>query len=229
MMMKRSSGWSWLISLIVVAGCVHDPFINPDDPAFQPIDGCTTDGTVCFESNVLPIFVSMCGKAGCHDAQSHKEGYILTTYANIVSKGVKPGNANESEIYKVLFKDGEDKMPPDATMTQAQKDSIKVWINQGAKNTTDCNCYCDPSQFTFAAIIQPLINRNCVNCHKPGSLGGGIDLSTYNAIKTQVTNTKLYGSITHSTGYKPMPQGGKLSDCEITQISNWIEAGYPNN
>jgi hypothetical protein len=68
-----------------------------------------------------------------------------------------------------------------------------------------------------------------VGCHKPGSLGGGIDLSTYNAIKDQVDNGKLYGSVTHSTGYKPMPQGGKLSDCEITQISNWIDAGALNN
>lgn len=229
-MKKREAKWiGWLAAIMIIAGCVHDPFIDPEDPAYQPIDGCTTSGEVCFESNVLPIFVSMCAKSGCHNASAHKEGYILTDYANIVNKGVKPGNANDSEIYEVLFEDGEDRMPPDATLTQAQKDSIKVWINQGAKNTTNCNCYCDPTQFTFAANIQPLINRNCVGCHKPGSLGGGVDLSTYNAILVQVDNGKLYGSITHSTGYIAMPQGGKLSDCEITQISNWIDAGALNN
>jgi hypothetical protein len=228
-----------LIIVIVVDSCVHDPVINPtssngEQPGTPPpvtpgTPGCVYDGSVCFESSVLPIFLSSCAKSGCHDANSRREGYVLNSYASIVSRGISPGNANGSKLYKILFASGEDRMPPDAPLTQAQKDSIALWINQGAKNTVNCNCNCDTTKFTYATIIQPLLSSTCVGCHKPGSLGGNIDLSTYTSVKIQASNGKLLGSIQHSAGYSPMPQGGKLSDCQITQIKNWINAGAVNN
>ena len=221
-----------VLSLIILAGsCIHDAFIDPTslNDGGPNTPGCTSGGTVCFESSVLPIFLSSCARSGCHDAGSHEGDYKLDTYNNIIRKGIQPGNANESKIYKVLFGSGEDRMPPDAPLTQAQKDSIAAWINQGAKNTVNCNCSCDPTTFTYAAIIQPLIANQCVGCHKPGSLGGNIDLSSYSLVKVQVNNGKLQGSVTQSPGYAAMPQGSKLSDCQITQIKNWIAAGAPNN
>jgi hypothetical protein len=224
---------SGIISLLimVVGSCMHDPFIDPSSlnngEANTP--GCTTGGTVCFESSVLPIFISSCARSGCHDALTREEGYALDNYNNIVRKGIKPGNANGSELYNVLFESGDDQMPPDAPLSQAQKDSIAAWINQGAKNTVNCNCSCDPTEFTYAAIVQPIMTNQCVGCHKPGSLGGNIDLSTYSLVKVQVDNGKLLGSITHAVGFVPMPQGTKLSECQITQIKTWIDSGAPNN
>lgn len=220
--------------MFVISNCVHDPLvITPENPGEPPTPGCVTNGLVCFESNVLPIYLSSCAMPdkGCHDIVSQSEGYVLDTYSHIVSRGIKPGNANDSKLYEVLFAGGEDRMPPSPypALTQAQKDSIELWINQGAKNTTDCNCYCDVNQFTYAAIIQPLISRNCVGCHKPGNLSGSVDLSTYNAVKVQADNGKLLGTVTHTVGYSAMPPGSKLSDCEITQITNWIDAGALNN
>lgn len=217
--------------MFLVSNCIHDPLVDPERPGENPVPGCLTDGQICFESSVLPIFVSSCAKPGCHDAETHEEGYVLDSYSNIVRQGIKPGDANDSELYQVLFEDGEDQMPPspDAPLTQAQKDSIEAWINQGAKNTTDCNCFCDQNQFTYAAIIQPMVTRNCVGCHKPGTLNGDVDLSTYEAVKVQVDNGNFLGTISHVSGFLPMPPGGKLSDCEITQITNWINAGALNN
>jgi len=217
--------------IIMVGSCIHDPFIDPSslNNGEPNTPGCTSAGTVCFESSVLPIFISSCARSGCHDAITKEEGYVLDNYSNIVRKGIVPGNASESKLYKVLFASGEDRMPPDAPLSQAQKDSIAAWINQGAKNTVNCNCACDPTSFTYAAIIQPIINNQCVGCHKPGSLSGNIDLSTYSLVKVQVNNGKLLGSITHDVGFSPMPQGTKLSDCQITQVKNWINAGALNN
>jgi len=216
---------------IVVNSCVHDPFLDPFalNEGEYSTPGCVYSGEVCFESSVLPIFVSSCARSGCHDATSHVEGYTLTSYANIIRKGISPGNASSSKLYKVLFASGEERMPPDAPLSQAQKDSIKAWIDQGAKNTVNCNCSCDQTKFTYAAIIQPLVSTQCVGCHKPGSLGGNIDLSSYSLIKTQVNNGKFLGTITHAAGYSPMPQGSKLSDCQINQITSWINAGAANN
>lgn len=217
--------------LVLLDSCIHDPFINPNDlNGGEPsIPGCVYNDEVCFESSVLPIFVSSCARSGCHNASTHKEGYALDTYANIVRKGINPGSATSSKLYKILFETGEDRMPPDGALSQSQKDLIKLWINQGAKNTIDCNCSCVDTQFTYAAIIQPIITTHCVGCHKPGSLGGNIDLSTHAKVKIQVDNGNLIGSVTHTSGYVAMPQGGKLEDCQITQIQKWIDAGALNN
>ncbi len=217
--------------ILIVGSCIHDPFIDPTslNNGESSTPGCTTGGTVCFESSVLPIFLSSCARSGCHDAANHEEGYILDNYSNIVRKGIKPGDANDSKLYEVLFESGDDQMPPDAPLSQAQKDSIAAWINQGAKNTVNCNCSCDPAKFTYAAIIQPIITNQCVGCHTPGSLGGNIDLSTYSLVKIQVDNGKLLGSVTQSVGFSAMPKGSKLSDCQIIQIKNWISAGASNN
>jgi hypothetical protein len=74
------------------------------------------------------------------------------------------------------------------------------------------------------------MNTYCKGCHNPTSLGGGIDVSTYTAVKTIAANGKLMGSITHATGFIAMPQGSnKLSDCRIKQVQKWISAGSLNN
>lgn len=220
-----------LLFVFSIDSCTHDPFLDATslNDGESTTSGCTTGGTVCFETSVLPIFLSSCARSGCHDSKTKKEGYVLNSYSNIVRKGISPGNANGSKLYKVLLASGEDQMPPNTPLSRAQKDSIALWINQGAKNTVNCNCFCDSTKFSYAAIIQPILSSNCVGCHKPGSLGGNIDLSTYANVKTQVNNGKLLGSIEQRVGYVAMPQGGKLSDCQIAQIRNWIDAGSANN
>lgn len=215
----------------IIVSCVHDPFLDPNalNDGKPSIPGCTPSGQICFESSVLPIFISACARPGCHDAASHTDGYNLSSYATIVRKGIKPGNASESKLYKVLFESGEDRMPPDGSLTAAQKDSIAAWINQGAKNTTNCACSCDANEFTYALSIEPILNKACVGCHKPGSLNGNVNLADYSHVKNHVNDGSLLGSIKHSSGFVPMPQGTKLSDCEITKFENWINAGALNN
>ncbi len=218
-----------IIAGIAIGACVHEPIVYPEPPVDNPDPGCDNDGVICFESSVLPIFLSSCARSGCHDSQSREEDYVLDSYANIIKRGITPGNANNSKLYNVLFAGGEDRMPPDGSLTQAQKDSIKVWINEGAPNTVDCNCFCDTTQYTFDLVIGPILKNSCVGCHEAGSLGGNIDLSTYAKVVIQADNGKLLGSVSHDIGFSPMPKGGKLSDCEITQIRKWIEAGALDN
>lgn len=222
----------------ILWSCEHDPFPIPDPPIVVNPDNsyggsgvdCNYVG-VCFESSVLPIFVSACAKSGCHDAIKREAGFNLSSYANIIRKGIVPGNANESDLYKVTKQTGEDRMPPfpDSPLTIAQKDSIAKWINEGAKNTVKCNCSCDSTQYTYTATIAPLLANYCVGCHSPNSLGGNIDLSSYNGVKAAVTSNRLEGSVRHSPGFSAMPKGSKLSDCQITQISKWIASGATNN
>lgn len=227
-----------LLLLLVVYACVHDPMpliqppteVNPGNTYGGTTANCVYQG-VCFESTVLPIFITSCAKSGCHDATTVKDGYNLSTYAGIMRKGIVPGNASSSKLLKVTTANGEDLMPPPPSpkLTQAQRDSIAKWINEGAKNTVKCNCSCDTTKFTFSAAINPLMNTYCIGCHTGASAGGAIDLSTYNGNKAIALNNKLVGSITQLPGYSPMPKGTKLSDCQIKQIKKWVAAGAPNN
>jgi len=205
---------------LLMGACKHEV---PDDPAPE----------VCFENDVLPIFQSSCAKSGCHDAITRADGYQLDTYNNIIARGIRPGDPSDSEIYEVLQEDGDDRMPPppNPPLTSSQIRLIYNWIKQGARNTTGCATACDSSQFTYSGQIKPIMQNHCLGCHTGSTATGGfIDLSTYQGVKEQADFESLLGSISHTTGYSAMPKNSaKLSDCKITLVRKWIQAGAPNN
>jgi uncharacterized membrane protein len=214
-----------------INSCKHEIPVNPNDPGNGGGGGNGSTG-VCFENDILPIFQSNCAKSGCHDAGSREDGYQLDNYANIVAKGVRAGNAADSKIYEVLIDNGNDRMPqaPNSPLTAAQITLIATWINEGARNTTNCASACDSSQFKYTANVKPILQTYCYGCHSgTAASGGGIPLDTYDGVKQQGLFGSLYVSINH-TGTNPMPQNGaRLSDCKIAVIRKWIEAGALNN
>jgi hypothetical protein len=169
--------------------------------------------------------------SGCHDATTRADGVDLTSYAKIMNY-VRAGSATRSELYEVIIDtDPDDRMPPPprSPLPAAQIAKIQKWINQGARNNS-CTSGCDTTQFTYNAVIKPMMDNKCAGCHKAGSLGGNVDLSTYTGTRIVALNGKLVGSIMHQTGYSPMPKNmAKLSDCEITQVRKWVTAGSLNN
>lgn len=224
-----------LIATAFVFSCKHQVAVpeksNGGDTTGNN-NGGSNDSTgsslICFEGEVLPIFQSSCAKSGCHDAVSHEEGYILTSYSNIMRKGIKPGNPAESELFEKIVS-GE--MPPagNPKLTNEQVNTIKQWIVEGAQNTTNCNS-CDTSVFTYSGAVKKILQTNCVACHSATLANGGVDLSSYNGVRVVALNGKLDGTITHAPGFVAMPQGGNmLSDCNIIQIEKWIAAGALNN
>lgn len=90
---------------------------------------------------------------------------------------------------------------------------------------------CDTtSTVTYSAKVVPILQQQCYGCHSIASPAGNIAMSTYATDKVIALNGKLYGSISHSSGYSPMPKSGnKLSNCQIAIIKKWIDAGSPNN
>ena len=93
---------------------------------------------------------------------------------------------------------------------------------------------CDTASAKFAAFMSPLMTAQCAtsNCHSASRQIGGVNLSSYTAIKNYITSNKVtfLGTIKHTAGYSAMPDGGaKLSDCNITKIETWIKNGLLNN
>ena len=190
---------------------------------------------VCFERDVLPIFQSNCTQSGCHNSQDREEGYDLSSYEQIVSRGIVPGDYKASKIYHVLVAPGgEGLMPqsPYSRLNDAQITLIALWIKEGAENTTcsDSSSTCNTSNVTFSATIAPILQTYCNGCHGGASPQGNINYNTYAGVKATVTNGKLMGSIQRLSGYSAMPQNAnKLSTCKISTIQAWIDAGAPNN
>lgn len=196
--------------------------------------GGTNNGMVCFETEVLPIFKSSCAKSGCHDPQSKQEGYVLDSYANIMKKGIKPFNPNNSKIYEAITEndDDDDRMPlpPNPRLSAAQIAIIKKWINEGAINTTNCGNACDSTVFSYSQGVRTILETNCYGCHNNATANAGINLTTHAGARSAALSGRLLGAITHANGFKPMPMGSnKLDDCNIAKVRQWVIAGAPNN
>ena len=75
---------------------------------------------VCFERDILPIYINNCAITGCHDGVNT----------------VVPGNPGSSRSYQaIISKWGQNKMPPSQPVSLENRIMIRVWIEQGARQT----------------------------------------------------------------------------------------------
>jgi hypothetical protein len=89
---------------------------------------------------------------------------------------------------------------------------------------------CDMSNVTYSGKIVPILNANCYVCHSTAVASGGHILDTYAGVQEVVQSGKLWGAINHQSGFFFMPKDApKLSDCNISIIKIWIDAGSPDN
>ena len=93
------------------------------------------------------------------------------------------------------------------------------------------NCAVDVANIKYATTINSMLTSyGCIGCHGTIAPSGNITLNTHAGVKAAAETGQLYGSITHATGFSPMPQGGsKMNACDIKKIKAWIDAGMPNN
>ena len=236
-----------LLAILITLGCQHElqfpkatpitdttvkqtPNIPP--PALPPpIPGATcSPDTVYFTNTILPLLTSNCAMSGCHNGLSGGDAgeYTLNTYLGIM-KIVSPGNAANSRLVNAITNGN---MPPrgHTQLTAAQIATITTWINQGAISNTCTSSGCDTSNVTYSSSITSILQNSCTGCHSGSSASAGVDLSSYSGVLAQVNNGKLWGDVSHTTGYNVMPVGGAmLSACDLNIINSWIKKGAPNN
>jgi hypothetical protein len=184
----------------------------------------------CFSRDILPVIVSRCASTGCHDAITHQNGYVFSSYSTTMT-AVTPSNPGESKLYEVIkFAAGEDKMPPTGSprLTAAEVDSIAAWISYGALNQF-CGETCDTiNPVTFSGTIWPIMQTSCTGCHSGASPSGGVALANYNNVAAAASNGSLINAL-KGNGVTRMPPGGSFSACRIRQFEIWINNGHLNN
>lgn len=98
------------------------------------------DAPPSFANDILPLFEARC--AACHYPEVDLEGGLdLSTHALAMKGGkagpsILPGNAADSLLVKMIEGAVEPKMPPEKfkQLTRAEIDSIRAWIDAGAKD-----------------------------------------------------------------------------------------------
>jgi hypothetical protein len=95
------------------------------------------------------------------------------------------------------------------------------------------SCYYDNEEELYAATatcITAIISQSCLSgCHEQAVGSAGIVLEGYTNLKNEIINGTVMCAIRHE-GCSPMPKNqNKLSDCDINNLQNWIDKGYPEN
>jgi hypothetical protein len=124
-MKKAIMGGVFLIGISFLTGialsCTHETLnINQFD-------------TVCFERDVFPIFKNGCATTGCHNGGG--EAMNLSSYSGIM-RGITPGSPSQSIIYQAITSTLVQPMPPDHALAETDRIRIRIWIEQGAGQTT---------------------------------------------------------------------------------------------
>jgi uncharacterized membrane protein len=216
---------------------------------FFLFNSCTHEGIpadqfpeVCFQSEILPIFQNSCGTTGCHNDNRGEGGYVFTDYASIM-KAITPGNADKSKAYQAITSTLQ-LMPPDNALPIDKRTLIRIWIEQGAKETT-CNTSGNNGEVKSGTLwacynrdIQPMLMSSCAvsGCHDAVTHKEGYDFSSYTKTLRAITagnptSSELYNAITAAPGTEhfmpPKPYSG-LSKAAIDTIYSWIKRGGLN-
>jgi len=193
---------------------------NPCDP-----------NVVYFQTTILPLLTSKCAQPDCHDQATQEDGVGLFDYNNVMEQ-VDAGDLNGSDLWEMITEtDPDDRMPPppNAPLTQQERDLIRNWILQGAQNNT-CTPDCNPDEFSFSVNLFPIVQLHCQGCHSGSQPDGGVSLTNYTQIKAVADNGLLMSALNGTNGSPLMPYNTLgLPDCYKSQFQTWVDAGAPNN
>lgn len=229
----------WLLFSFLMLSCKHETFLPVQLPAIPedsnssktPVDTVTFEfGRIYFVNDVQPIINSNCATSGCHDPQTKTFQVDLSTYDRVIKTSrVESGNPENSMLYSVLITtDPTQRMPPAGPLPSKSIAVIEKWIEQGARNDFYLSG-CDTSNLRFSSNIRSIIDSNCKSCHNASNPQGGYDFTNHSGIKAAVNDNKLEGVIEHALGFKPMPPGNKIPDCDVAKIKRWIINGALDN
>ena len=217
--MRNLSAWipGLLVLFLSTESCTHSPILEEECPP----------GTVDFTQEILPLIQTNCAMSGCHVGANAAEGIRLTSYSQIMRQ-VEPGHPEESELFEVLTEQGGKRMPPPpmASLSSAAIERIRLWIQQGAKET-HCNSVCDTTAPASWAQVSFVFSSQCVGCHQASLTSGNVRLDTYADAVQAVNDHDVSSAIFGINGAPKMPPNALLSDCHSAIIMRWIQAGMP--
>ena len=200
---------------------------------------------VDFSREVKPILESAC--LSCHGPEKPKGGLSIHTRAATIAGGdigdtLVPGKPMESSLYTltILPPDDDDIMPPKGDpLTKDQTEILRRWIEEGAEWPVEVTLE-QTQRVEFVRDVQPVLEFNCVACHRDGHAKGGLRLdnaesalaggdSGHAIVPGKSSASLVYTSTIlpedHDDLMPPTNKGGPL-DMKVTDIlRHWIDQG----
>ncbi len=205
-----------------------------------------------FEVQVRPVLANNCYK--CHTSEE-AGGLRLDSRAAILKGGdsgpaIVPGNAEKSLMIQAVMQTGELKMPPkNHKLTDGEIAALTQWVKAGAiwddaeatkpagLMLTSAAVKGGAGDEYFESKVRPILAERCGTCHQARAAGGLQMVSREALIKGGDSgpaivpgdpDKSLLLQAVHQTGeIKMPPKGGKLSDEEISVLTDWIKMGAP--
>ena len=194
---------------------------------------------VDFLLEVKPILESTC--VSCHGAEKPKGDLRLDTRAGAVKGGdggtaLVPGKPQMSPLYTstVLPPGHDDIMPPKGDpLTKEQTERFRLWIEQGAEWPDNLTLQQVP-RVNFVKDIKPILELNCVACHREGHDKGDLRLDNKSdafkdIVAFQPKKSPVYTSTTLGPDdddlMPPKNKGGPMPREKIDLLRSWIEQG----
>jgi formylglycine-generating enzyme required for sulfatase activity len=200
---------------------------------------------VDFALEVKPLLESAC--LSCHGAEKPKGGLQLTTRALAIQGGehgtaLVPGKPSESKLYTstILPPDHDELMPPKGgPLAKVQTEVLRRWIEEGA-NWPESVALQQGKRIDFVKDVQPLLELNCVTCHRDGHDKGKLRLDEREpAFKGGESGAALVAFrpkesrayVTTTLGPEddglmpPAKKGGPMPKEKIETLLHWIEQG----
>ena len=122
--------------LFLIFNCCQSEQYRPVAPV-APLPADTNQ--VCFSTEIFPIIKNNCATSNCHNEITQASGINLSNYRAII-QDVKPGDGSGSLLYRVTAPNYRPRMPPapKPLLTEEQRNLIKRWIDEGAKENNNC-------------------------------------------------------------------------------------------
>ncbi|MCG8584027.1 MAG: SUMF1/EgtB/PvdO family nonheme iron enzyme, partial [Pirellulales bacterium] len=221
------------------------PFVFATLFALACIPLCRAEEKIDFVRDIQPLIESAC--LNCHQAGDADGELRLDTRAAALAGGengasIVPGKPDESPFYTtmLLAADEDGAMPPDGPrLDKSQTDRVKKWILAGAEWPANAKLEVQP-RIEFVKHVQPLLEQNCVSCHRPDKAEADFDLTTRRAAMTtggsapalvpfEPSKSSLYTlTILPKLDAELMPpvsSGGPLDKKQTEVLRLWIAQG----
>lgn len=206
------------------------------------------DSEAYFTQFVRPVLESSC--THCHGKDEAKGDLRLHTLAAALKGGeskpaLVPGKPEESPLFTstILAPDHDDIMPPgkEPPLVKEQSGRLRAWIAAGAKWPAGVELGQEP-RIQFVRDVQPILEQNCVACHKPDKDEGGLDMTTlalnlkggdtspslvlYDQKKSLLIKSIMLPEDDDDL-MPPKKKGGPLRKTEIEKLNLWVKQGAP--
>jgi formylglycine-generating enzyme required for sulfatase activity/mono/diheme cytochrome c family protein len=204
-----------------------------------------------FNRDIKPIFEVHC--LSCHGEEKPKGAYRMTTREKTIEggddgAGMVPGDPAKSPVYTTMMLPGDhdDAMPPKGERVHSSEtEKVRLWIEQGAE-WPEGVVLKQVKKIDFVKDVQPILEFQCVSCHRDGYDKGKLRLETRElAIKGgddgtslvpyESAKSPLYTSTAlpedHDDLMPPSNKGGPLPKEQIEMLKMWVDQGayWPSN